>query len=153
VRRVPGAWRPGDAILLASAGDVSLAGSELQSRYGRASGQPPALDLGAEAALVAWLWRSAPEASLAHDVSEGGLAVALAEAAIHSGLGAELELDEDLVELFGEGGGRAIVAVAPGIELDAPAPGVTVRPIGRVEGESLLRVSVAELRAAWESEG
>src|SRR4029077_18241592 len=77
VRRIPGTWRHGDLIVHAAAGDVSLAGSELQDRYGTTSGAPVMLDLGAEAALVAWLWHNAPRVSLAHDVAEGGLAVAL----------------------------------------------------------------------------
>ncbi len=152
VRRVPGAWQQGDVILLAAAGDVSLAGSELQARFGGPSGQPSALDLAAEADLVAWLWQIAPHVSLAHDAAEGGLAVALAEAALHSRLGAELELGEDLVELFGEGAGQAIVAVPAGIELDAPGPGVTVRTIGRVGGDAVLGVPLDALRAAWESD-
>src|SRR5262249_26370112 len=153
VRGVPAAWRPGDVILLAEAGDVSLAGSELQARFGRPGGQPAPLELAAEAALVGWLWRNAPHASFAHDAAEGGLAVALAEAAIHSGHGAELELDDDLLELFGEGGGRVVVAVPPELELDAPGAGMTLRRIGRVAGGSVLGVSVAELRAAWEAVG
>jgi phosphoribosylformylglycinamidine synthase len=104
----------------------------------------PALDLAAEAALVELLWRSAPRCSLVHDVAEGGLAVALAEAAIHSGLGAELSLDaDDTVALFGEGGGQAILA--SGEELDG------LLRIGTVGGDALLGCAVAELRAAWEA--
>src|SRR5262249_14186561 len=153
VRCVPAAWRPGDVILVAAASGLSLAGSELQARFGETSGAPASLDLAVEAALVEWLWSSAPRASFAHDAAEGGLAVALAEAAIHSGHGAELELDDDLLELFGEGGGRVVVAVPPELELDAPGAGMTLRRIGRVAGGSVLGVSVAELRAAWEAVG
>jgi len=153
VRRVPRGWREGDVILLASAGQVSLAGSEYQARYGSVGGGPPALDLAAEATLVEWLWRIAPRASLAHDVAEGGLAVALAEAAIWSGVGAELDLRDDAIELFGEGGGRAIVAVPPGmVEVDPTGSDVAVRRIGQVGGAAIAGVAVAELRAAWESE-
>ena len=150
VRRVPGRWSEGDAIVLASTGHTTLAGSELQARYGRTSGLPPAYDLAAEAALVAWLWRIAPRASLCHDVAEGGLAVALAEAAIHSGLGADLDLPDDALTLFGEGGGQAIVAVPVGLAVDSGD--IAVRRIGTVGGERLLGVTVDELRAAWESE-
>ena len=154
VRRVPGRWREGDVILLASAGEVSLAGSEYQARFGEVSGVPAALDLAAEAALVAWLWRTASRASLAHDVAAGGLAVALAEAAIHSGIGAELDLTKDVVTLFGEGGGRAIVALpAEQVEVDPTGSVVSVRRIGVVGGASILGCEVAELRRAWEHEG
>jgi phosphoribosylformylglycinamidine synthase len=153
VRRVPGGWREGDAILLATAGPVSLAGSEYQARWGEVSGRPPALDLAAEAALVRWLARTAPFATLAHDAAEGGLAVALAEAAIHSGLGAELDLPDDPVALFGEGGGRALVAVPPdAVEADPTGSDVQVRRIGTAGGDRLLGVPLATLRAAWEGE-
>jgi phosphoribosylformylglycinamidine synthase len=151
VRQVPGAWRAGDAILLASAGPVSLAGSEYQARFGVVSGRPLQLQLAAEAALVDWLWRLAPRCSLVHDAAEGGLALALAEAAIHSGVGAALDLPDDPVALFGEGGGQAIVALAPGVEVD-PVEGVLVRQIGVVGGDAVLGCSLADLRAAWESE-
>jgi phosphoribosylformylglycinamidine synthase subunit PurL len=148
VRKVPRGWHEGDAILLAEAGPVGLAGSEYQARYGVPSGRPPTLDLSAEAALVELLRRVAPRCTLVHDCAEGGLAVALAEAALHSGPGAELELADDPAELFGEGGGRAIVAVPAGVEVDAPR-GVSLRRIGTVGGDTLLGVGVSELRNAW----
>ena len=83
--RCPARWREGDVILLAGASPVALAGSEYQARFGEVGGRPARLDLAAEAALVEFLWRAAPQCSLVHDVSHGGLAVALAKAAIHSG--------------------------------------------------------------------
>ncbi len=85
VREVPGGWREGDVVLLAGASPVALAGSEYQARFGEVGGRPARLDLEAEAALVEFLWRAAPQCSLVHDVSLGGLAVALAKAALHSG--------------------------------------------------------------------
>jgi phosphoribosylformylglycinamidine synthase len=152
VRRVPRAWREGDVLLLATAGPRSLAGSELQARYGDTSGRPPVLDLRAEADLVKLLWRTAPRASLVHDVAEGGLAVALAEMAIHSGLGASLDLEDDVVTLFGEGGGQAVLAVPPEqLEVDALGADVDVRRIGEVGGATLFGVPVDVLRRAWES--
>jgi len=144
VRRVPGSWRDGDGIYLAAASPVSLAGSEAQARWGAVGGSPPALDLEAEAGLIATLWRTAPRCSLVHDAAEGGLAVALAEAAIHSGVGAELDLDaNDAVALFGEGGGRAILASAEELE--------GLPRIGTVGGSSILGCEVDALRVAWES--
>ena len=98
-------------ILLASTGSPALPGSELQARFGTVSGIPPALDLAAEAALVRYVTEVAPRCSLAHDVSDGGLAVALAEAALHSGVGARLDLPLDAVTLFGEGCGQVILAL------------------------------------------
>ncbi|MFY9580856.1 MAG: AIR synthase related protein, partial [Gaiellaceae bacterium] len=72
VRFVPGAWREGDLVLLATA--------------------PGELDLAAEAALIRYVWKAAPVLTLAHDVSDGGLEVALREAAEYSGLDADVDL-------------------------------------------------------------
>jgi phosphoribosylformylglycinamidine synthase subunit PurL len=143
VRRVPGAWREGDGVYLASASAVSLAGSEAQARWGVVGGRPAELDLEAEAALVGILWRAAPRSTLVHDAAEGGLAVALAEAALVSGVGAELELDDDPAALFGECGGQAILASTE--ELDG------LRRIGTVGGSSLLGIELGDLRDAWET--
>jgi phosphoribosylformylglycinamidine synthase subunit PurL len=87
VRFVPGAWRPGDVVLVATA--------------------PGELDLAAEAELVRWTWKAAPVLTLAHDVSSGGLERALAEAAAHSGREADVELPGAV------GGGRILLACAP----------------------------------------
>jgi phosphoribosylformylglycinamidine synthase subunit PurL len=146
VRRVPGAWREGDVVLLAGASPVALAGSEYQARYGEVGGRPARLDLAAEAALVEFLWRAAPQCSLVHDVSHGGLAVALAEAAIHSGLGAEVTLPDDPRAWFGEGGGQAVLACAP--EVVSRIGGVPLRRLGVVGGARLLGPDVDELRVA-----
>ena len=102
----------------------------------RVGGRPARLDLAAEASLVEFLWRAAPQCSLVHDVSSGGLAVALAEAAIHSGLGAELALPDDPRAWFGEGGGQAVLACAPDV-VDLLG-GVPLRRLGVVGGTSLL---------------
>jgi phosphoribosylformylglycinamidine synthase len=156
VRRVPRGWREGDAIFLASASTVSLVGSEYQARYGEVGGTPPPVDLAAEARLVAFLWNAAPLATLVHDVSEGGLAICLAEAALHSGSGARLELADDAVELFGEVGGCAVIACAPDtvdeIESIAGEFSVPLRRVGEAGGGTLLGVELALIRSAWESE-
>jgi len=151
VRRVPGSWNEGDVILLASTGMPALPGSELQARYGTVSGSPPALDLAAEAALVRFITNTAPRCSLAHDVSDGGLAVALAEAALHSGIGARLDLPLDSVSLFGEGCGQVILALpAHQVEIDPLGSDIGVRRIGEVGGDEILGVTLARLRAVWE---
>ncbi len=87
VRFVPGAWRSGDVVLVATA--------------------PGDLDLAAEAALVRYVWKAAPVLSLAHDVSDGGIEQALREAADHSSLEAEVELPHPA------GGGQVLLACAP----------------------------------------
>ena len=84
VRRVPGGWQEGDAILLArSRSPLTLAGSEAQARWGTPGGSP-SLDLASEIALIRHAVRVAPRATLVHDAAEGGLAIALAEAALWS---------------------------------------------------------------------
>ncbi len=151
VRRVPGRWQAGDAIVVVSAGTPALPGSELQARFGTVSGSPPILDLAAEAALVRHVAAAAPRCTLAHDVAEGGLAVALAEATLHSGIGARLDLPTDPVTLFGEGCGQVILALpANQIETDPLGSDVAVRRIGEVGGDEILGVAVERLRAAWE---
>jgi len=153
VRRVPGAWQAGDVILLASTGAPALPGSELQARYGTVSGTPPALDLAAEAALIRFVTEAAPRCSLAHDVSDGGLAVALAEAALHSGVGAYLDVSLDAVSLFGEGCGQVILALPAGqVETDPLGSDVGVRRIGEVGGGEILGVGLSDLRSAWDGE-
>jgi phosphoribosylformylglycinamidine synthase len=157
VRRVPKGWRKGDVLFVVEASSVSLAGSEYQALYGEAGGAPGRPDLDSEARLVSFLWKAAPTSTLVHDVSEGGLAVCLAEAALFSGCGALLELGDDPLELFGEIGGRAIVSCAPhdadalrGLALEL---GVPLRAAGVAGGATLLGVELAQLRSAWEDQG
>jgi phosphoribosylformylglycinamidine synthase len=149
VRAIPGRWRPGDAVLIAGAPSLRLDGSEHQAlTLGGPAGRPPTPDLAAETSLVDFLWRHAASFSAAHDAAEGGLAVALAELALWSGVGAEVELRADAVEWFGEGGGIAVVACRPE---DLPAlDGVPLRRIGDVGGGDVLGVPLDELRAAYD---
>jgi phosphoribosylformylglycinamidine synthase subunit PurL len=153
VRRIPKGWHEGDSLLVADASPVTLVGSEYQAHFGRTAGTLEPLDLDAEARLVSLLWRAAPQCSLVHDASEGGLAGCLAEAAIFSGSGAELTLGEDATELFGEVGGRAVLACAPDdrdeILALATELGVPVQGIGLVGGDTLFGVELARLRSVW----
>jgi phosphoribosylformylglycinamidine synthase II len=157
VRTVPAKWRAGDSVYLAGAPELRWDGSEAQTVWGALAGQPAPLDIGAEAALVHFLWRTAPTLSLAHDAAEGGLGVAIAEAALFSGCGftADAGIVLDALALFGEGGGQAIVAVAPAesatLEAAAAAAGVPLRRIGSAGGDTVLGVQLADARAAWET--
>jgi phosphoribosylformylglycinamidine synthase len=90
VRKVPGRWQSGDAVLLATSPDGSLA---------------------AEAALIRFLWKAAPHLSLAHDVGTGGIEAALAEAAAWSG---DLDADVELPDDYDSRRGAAILACRPG---------------------------------------
>ena len=156
VRLVPKGWRDGDSVLVAGASALSLAGSEYQALFGEVGGAPGPLDLDAEARLVSFLWRAAPICTLVHDASEGGLAVCLAEAALFSGCGAHLMLDDDALALFGEVGGRAVLACPPDVREDVrrlgAELGVPVHGIGVAGGDTLLGVELAHLRSAFEGD-
>ncbi len=152
VRSVPGTWREGDIVLLAGGDPVALDGSEYQALFlDGPAGRPPPPDYAAEAALVEFLWRSAPLLSAAHDLSEGGLAVALAELALHSRIGAALELEPEAAAWFGEGAGAAVVACTP--ERVEALEGLELRRLGVVGGQKVLGVPLEDLREAYEGGG
>jgi phosphoribosylformylglycinamidine synthase II len=114
--RVPqtGFARGGDAIALLGPFEPSPLGSELEKLAGGLADRLPAVDLERHAhalALVREVVRDGLVAS-AHDVSEGGLAVALAECCIAGGVGARVEL-ASIDMLFGEGPGGVVVSGAP----------------------------------------
>jgi phosphoribosylformylglycinamidine synthase subunit PurL len=148
VRAVPGRWRKGDVVFAVGAPELRLDGSEFQARFlGGVAGRPPVPNLALEAALVAFLWRAAPRLTLAHDAAEGGLAVALAEAALWSGVGARIELEEDAVTWFGEGGGQAVVSVSPDdlSVLDT----VPHARLGVVGGDEILGIPIDDMASAY----
>jgi phosphoribosylformylglycinamidine (FGAM) synthase-like enzyme len=99
-----------------------LGGSEFADRIlGKVAGRPPALDLQAESRLHGLLHECARRDIFgsAHDVSDGGLAVALAECAIWGGMGftvGGLGALAPHVALFSESASRVVVTVRPGLE-------------------------------------
>ncbi len=138
----------GNMVLLVGEAGPGLAGSE----YARLAGfaledGPPALDLGREARLQAFI-REAIARGLVEscqDVSGGGLAVALAEMCIWGGRGAQLRLgvgDSPAVALFGESPSRLVVEVvprhAPAFDLLARQHGIHVDPLGATGGTRLV---------------
>ncbi len=115
-------WRqPGDLIyLLGLSAKTSLAGSELSTYlYGMLAGHPAPVDLDLELKIQAACRQGIRQGWIrsAHDCSEGGLAVTLAESCISGGLGAEIQLPASAQrldeQLFGEGGSRIVVSVDP----------------------------------------
>ncbi|CAN5700475.1 phosphoribosylformylglycinamidine synthase subunit PurL [soil metagenome] len=147
-KRVSPAFRaPGDLVALLGETVPGLAGSVYAEHAGTAPDDgAPGVDLAHEAALLAFLPDAAANGLLrsAQDVSGGGLAVALAECAVWSDLGADLYVSigsPPAAELFGEGPGRVIVSVEPGRweELHALAlsHGLPLRRLGTVGGERL----------------
>ena len=128
-------------------------------RHGHLGGRPPAPGLEAERRLAALLAEAAADGLLAaaHDLSDGGLAVALAESCLRGGVGCTVALPGDpFTWLFSESAGRAVVAVRPGAEAAfgrlAAAHGVPRAAIGAVGGDSLtvtgcFTIPLAELAA------
>ncbi|MFN3325519.1 MAG: phosphoribosylformylglycinamidine synthase subunit PurL [Bryobacteraceae bacterium] len=130
-------------------------------------GMPPALDLDYEKRVQAAIREIVSEghAESAHDLSDGGLAVALAECAFAHNIGADVKLDSDLRPeflLFHEGPSRVLVSTADpeAVEriaakhgVDAPRIGVTMEGVMRIQGRAgvLLDAEVAGLRHRWES--
>ena len=98
-----------------------------------------------------------------HDISDGGLLVALAEMAMPRGIGAEVPLGErdDIPFFFGEDQGRYLIAAPPAAEAErilaeAAKANVPVFRLARTKGADLIlapdkRVGVAQLRQAHES--
>ena len=125
----------------------------------REQGGPPAPDLDAERRLAALLAAAAADGllSAAHDLSDGGLAVALAESCLRGGTGCTVRLPGDsFTALFSESAARAVVAVRPGAEAAfgrlAEAHGVPAAAIGGTGGDSLtvdgcFAIPLAELAA------
>jgi phosphoribosylformylglycinamidine synthase II len=169
---VPMTWREGDELWLLGEPAVdadALAASELAWQRGRRGGSPR-LDLAAAARVVRLLVALAREGIVtgAHDLSVGGLGVALARMAIASGRGAVLSLPDGAAALpsaalFGERTGRVLVAVAPDdaarLAEAAATSDVPAARLGAARGDELalelpgwsLRISVAALAAAWEA--
>ena len=152
-RRFQGA---GDTAILLGAEKGELGGSEyLKVVHGQVAGQPPHLDLSRERALIGLLVNATAAGLLqsAHDCSDGGLAVTLAECSF----GTEIGLDVDIAEvgrdfspaataLFSESASRVVVSLAPdqrdALLRLATEAGVPARVIGRTGG-SRLRIRVA----------
>jgi phosphoribosylformylglycinamidine synthase len=120
-RRVPSFFRePGDAILILRTNPPRLAASEYAAMFGASDRTLARIDPEREAALIDALVAAAERGLIrsAHDVSEGGLAVAMAEACFNPGrlLGAEIDLAAQgltsTAELFGEGASTIVISVS-----------------------------------------
>jgi phosphoribosylformylglycinamidine synthase len=145
----------GDIIVLLGEGRGELGGTEyLKLAFDRVLGRPPALDLDAERALQELLVALADERLLrsAHDCSDGGLAVTVAECAFDTGgVGADVSIDAVQVArderintaaaLFGESASRVVVSAAPddftAVLERAAAAKVPARIIGQTGGNRL----------------
>ena len=159
----------GDEVVLLGEGYGELGGSEyLKAIYGLVQGQPPELNLDKERSLIALLTRAASSGLLqsAHDCSDGGVAVTLAECAFDTGgIGCAVDLPlstNAAATLFGESASRAVVSMTGAnaqklLEL-AAGLGVPARSIGRTGGASItmtiggspaIACSLAEAEQIW----
>jgi phosphoribosylformylglycinamidine synthase II len=166
---VPSAFaREGDAIALLGPFEPTLEGSELAKLRGELGPGLPQPEIAAAAAACAAIRKAvrAGVLSSAHDVSDGGLACALAEAAIGAGLGCQVDL-QGLRErgcspeeaLFGEGAGGFLLS-GEREKLEALAgDGVDVLLLGKVGGTEVeiaagdrsLTVGLDAAGSAWRS--
>ncbi|RJQ43536.1 MAG: phosphoribosylformylglycinamidine synthase subunit PurL [Gaiellales bacterium] len=159
----------GDVILLLGGARPAVDGSEYQLVvHGEVAGRIPDVDLEMEKQLQKLVRAGILEGKIksAHDVSSGGIACCVAEAAIAGGAGADIELETDGLRpdllLFGEAPGLIVVTVA-GADADAfiaAAGDVPAQRIGRVaggalrfraDGEELASMPVADAAGAWGS--
>jgi phosphoribosylformylglycinamidine synthase len=150
---------PADLVLLGRTGPEFGGSAWAHVCHGHLGGRPPAPDLDAERQLAALLAAAIADGLLAaaHDLSDGGLAVALAESCLRGGTGCTVRLPEDpFTTLFSESAARAVVAVRPGSETAfgqlAEAHGVPAAGIGSTGGDSLtvdgcFAIPLAELAA------
>jgi phosphoribosylformylglycinamidine synthase subunit PurL len=175
----------GDVIVLLDGSTSSQAARQAPPRAGKArefssseysktiagivAGEPPAAELGAEKWLIDCMVTLAAEGKVqsAHDLSDGGVAVTLAESCFAApGLGASVTLPEDVAAeyaLFGERGARVVISVSPeklgAVRNTARQYGVGAHEIGKVTGDNTLRIqykgsavitaAVSELQDTW----
>ncbi len=166
VRNLPAAHftAVGDRVLLLGQDANEFGGSAyLRLLYGVEQGAPPKVDLEAESRLAGLLRFLVSDERIhtAHDLAEGGLGIALAEACVGGGLGVDLEIDCQPHQLFSETQARAIVAVAPNtaeqVMAEAEKRDVPVVDVGAVGGTALklrcdgavVNSEVEELHRIW----
>jgi phosphoribosylformylglycinamidine synthase II len=154
-------WSDGSHVVLLGPAAVSLGGSRwAYQRRGHLGGQLAPLDLSLHARLLPLVAELVNDRLVdgVHDVSDGGLGVAVAEMAVNSATGCRIAGTRGHGELFGEGPSRVLLSVPPArvarvMEM-ASSVGVPVRQLGTAGGErivieDLVDVGVAEAVAAW----
>ena len=164
----------GDVVVLLGDGRGELGGSAYLSEMHRlVRGVPPALDLARERALQVLLVALAMGGvnRSAHDCSEGGLAVTLAECCFDAGIGVDADVPAsttpsagwtEVATLFGESASRAVVSVAEAglarLRQMAEAAGVPMTVLGKtggdrlritVSGQPAIDVELGDAEAAW----
>lgn len=158
----------GDTIILLGETKPELGGSEFQYIiHGVTEGRPPTIDLDVEATMQEALLGAIRNGWIAsaHDLSEGGIAVALAEACISGQLGADVTISTELrndIALFSESQSRVLISVKPEQAAKVSewfaVKGVSHEVIGQVKGRHLtlkvndtavIQTAVKQLEKIW----
>ncbi|MDZ7588987.1 MAG: phosphoribosylformylglycinamidine synthase subunit PurL [Parasphingorhabdus sp.] len=145
----------GEAIFLVGDSDGHLGQSLwLREICGREAGNPPPVDLDIELRNGEFVRQliAAGKVTAVHDVSDGGVLVALAEMALAGDIGAQIDNIGNCLAAFGENQGRYVVTCADTENLQAD--GIAVARIGTTGGDLLAiaeqKVSLSDLRTAHE---
>ncbi|MDD2353253.1 MAG: phosphoribosylformylglycinamidine synthase subunit PurL [Atribacterota bacterium] len=158
----------GDLVILLGKNREELGGSEyLKVIHNIEKGLPPQLDLNLEKA-VQDVCRESIQAGIissAHDCSDGGLAVTLAECCITGNKGIKADIDTDEIRsdalLFGESQSRIVVSLSEenieNLKAIVDKYEVPMQVLGKVEGErlkigSLIDIEIKKLKMSWEKE-
>jgi phosphoribosylformylglycinamidine synthase len=171
-RATPSGWRePGQVLYLVGATRAELDGSAFAGLSGHLGGLPPAVDFAAEKVLAEVMVSASRDglADAAREVSEGGLATAVAMGALRYGVGARIVLDEIVTRdgvspaqaWLSESQGRVLVAIPrteePRWTAMLEARGMVFARIGVTQDEPVIELQgqftlpVAELREAWDA--
>ncbi|WP_307816452.1 phosphoribosylformylglycinamidine synthase subunit PurL [Nocardioides limicola] len=158
-------------VLLGETREELSGGEWAHVAHGHVGGLPPRVDLAAERSLGELLAQARGVVTSAHDLSDGGLAQALAESVLRHGVGATVAVPGDaFVSLFSESVARALVTVTvddlPRLQELAERHGVPLTQLGATGGDSLViaglsqtaapesvtfSIPVSELRETWTS--
>lgn len=164
----------GNILLMVGTTLDELGGSEFNRATGSVGGEAPCVDVERGRWIFAAIHRLITEGRLrsCHDLSEGGLAVALAESAFSGGLGADVQLADlpvegdvdDLSRLFSESNSRFLLEVEPDefLEVERILVGLPWSRMGEVLPEPILRIHstagdrlleepLALLKQAWKT--
>lgn len=156
----------GDLIFLLGANQEELGASEyLKLQENRIDGYVPEIDLKLEKRVQDTVFKAVKEGIVksAHDCSEGGLAVALAESCFKNEIGVNIKIEENISDkalLFGETQSRIIVSIAQDneniLKKIAEENKIPIKKIGRTQGNrylfnDLIELSVEEMNNKWEN--
>ncbi len=154
----------GDVIYLIGNNREELGGSEyLKILTGKITGKPPIVNVEDEYKLIKTMLDLCKNQTInsAHDTSEGGLSICLAEKSLGAnGLGCDVKLEDSAKSLFGESHGRIVVSLSPAkteeLESICQSFGVNFWEIGMVAGDEKINIgdsiklTISEIKEMYE---